>query len=253
MSAGSVERGMGDQSPPRAPGPDEGAGGAAVPQARQTPAPPDAGIPRQVSSENAAAARPRIEESVPGVGGAADDDIAADCIRRLHGEISQELRENLDRLRGHIYLDGYREPTLSVLSNATQTRYYQARSKPGFVFKSDGPWPLLKTCYGYARLDFHRQEGRQPEPKAELPSPNGSTADSAVDRVIMREAIKAFLEKNVPDQGEREVYRLTHMEGMGRGEIAEKLGIDRGTVTARLDRAEERLRSLPPGELDTLR
>ncbi|MEV0780530.1 sigma-70 family RNA polymerase sigma factor [Streptomyces sp. NPDC050428] len=212
---------------------------------------PDAIIPRQVSSEGAEAVRPRIDEPVPDLCRAAADE-AADS-QGLHQQISQELWENAGRLRGLISWGGYREPDLSVLDNDTQMRYYQARSKPGFSFERDEPWPLLRACYRYARLDFHRRESQQPEPVAELPSPNGDAADPVVDRIIEREAIKVFLEKHVPDPSEREIYLLTHMEGKRRGEIAEELGVDRGTVTARLNRAEERLRSLPPDELDFLR
>ncbi|MFI8234928.1 RNA polymerase sigma factor [Streptomyces sp. NPDC085900] len=180
-------------------------------------------------------------------------DKATTAAERLHQEISQELWKYRDRLRGHIYLDGYRQPDLSVLESDTHTRYYKARVKPGFKFVSSTPWPLLKKCYDYARLDFHRQESRQPEPMEELPSDDRDTSDSAVDRVILKEAINAFLERNLPDEREREIYRLTHMEEMGPVEISKKLGIDRKTVTTRLKKAEVRMQSLPPGELDTLR
>lgn len=228
---------MGDQPPPRTPVPAEGAQDAAVPSAFSAPAEHEAHsavLPHQVPRDATMA------------------DKANSVDKRLHQEISQELRANRDRLRGNIYLDGYREPDLSVLENDTHTRYYQARSKSGFAWQRSSPWPLLKKCYGYARLDFHRREARQPEPMEELPL-GSDCADSPVDRVTLREAIKAFLERHLPDKGQREVYRLTHMEGLGPVAISERLGIDRKTVASRLGKAEKQMRSLPPGELDALR
>ncbi|WP_176956272.1 MULTISPECIES: sigma-70 family RNA polymerase sigma factor [unclassified Streptomyces] len=183
---------------------------------------------------------------------AVDAEEAETAARRLREEISQELWDNQDALRGLIYNAGYREPDLSEIVIDAQARYYRARMKPNFVF-TGGPWPFLVHCSGYARKDFHRRQDNLSVPVEKLPEPDVEAKDALVDRVNEREAIKVFLEKYLPDPSEREIYLLTHGETMGPVEIARKLGIDRKTVTARLKRAEERLKSLPPDELGTLR
>ncbi|MFG3207843.1 hypothetical protein [Streptomyces sp. NPDC048192] len=145
-------------------------------------------------------------------------DDAASAHAQLHKEISQESWENRNRLRGYIYSQGYRDPDLSVLENDTQVRYYQARLKPNFVFSHGEPWPLLVQCFRYAHKEFHHKEGKQPRP-----------------------------------EGHRKAWLLAFRDGKGPVEIARELGIDRGTAAEWRDRAQERLKSLPPDELDHLR
>ncbi|MGV9568021.1 sigma-70 family RNA polymerase sigma factor [Streptomyces sp. NPDC003480] len=184
--------------------------------------------------------------------GEVTSDDAAPASAQLHKEISQELWENRDRLRGYIYTLGYRKPDLSVLENETQVRYYRARLKPNFTFMYGEPWPLLVQCFRRARADFHRAESKQPKPVDELPPPDGD-GPSAVERVTQREAINAFLERHLPHEGHRRAWLMAFGDGKGPVEIARELGIDRGTAAEWRDRAMERLKSLPPDELDHLR
>ncbi|TLQ47896.1 sigma-70 family RNA polymerase sigma factor [Streptomyces marianii] len=240
MTAGPAERGFGDQPPPN--------GGEVQPtfRAQAEPEMPSTVLPHQVPYGNASTAL---------AAGAAAVDEATFAAQRLHQEISQELLDHREWLRGVIYGEGYREPDLSTLDSDTQVRYYSARSKPGFTFRV-GPKALFRWCFGKARLDFHRREGRQPEPVGELPEPRPATEESEADRVLQREAIKAFLETHLPDEEERAVYLLAHGwtgEPMTQTAIAEKLDIDRKTVAKRLKRAEKHLKSLPAEMLDALR
>ncbi|MDC2951081.1 sigma-70 family RNA polymerase sigma factor [Streptomyces heilongjiangensis] len=177
---------------------------------------------------------------------------AASAIDQLHKEISQELWEDRNRLRGYIYSLGYREPDLSVLENETQVRYYKARLKPGLTFKHGKPWPLLVQCFRWARADFHREENKYPTPMDELP-PAADDSLSEVDQVTQREAIAAFLERHLPHEGQRKAWELAFQEGKGPAEIGLALGIDRGTAADWRDKAKERLKSLPPEEWDHLR
>lgn len=120
MAAGSVERGMGDSSPPRAPASTEADEGS-------TP----------VAQESIQAVLTRQATAA----GEVTPDEAAAAAALLHTEISQELLENRSRLRGFIYGQGYREPDLSVLDNETQARCCQARIKPDFALRYGEPWP----------------------------------------------------------------------------------------------------------------
>ncbi|EDY43880.1 sigma-70 family RNA polymerase sigma factor [Streptomyces sp. SPB074] len=170
---------------------------------------------------------------------------------RLRERISQELWEHQSALRGLIRRRGYREPDLSDLSNETQARYFQARMRPGFVF-AQGPWPFLVHLFGRVRADFHRGQKRVPVPVEDARAREEAAEDELLRRVDS-EAIASFLEKHLAGPGELAVYLLTHLEDLGPVAIAARLGIDRKTVTARLRRAEKRLRSLLPDELGGLR
>ncbi|MXQ60707.1 MULTISPECIES: sigma-70 family RNA polymerase sigma factor [unclassified Streptomyces] len=222
--------------------------GAAVPQTFRVQGEPEtssAALPNQASYA-AADSSPPVNVDAPDSGTTATDETTpAEC---LHQEISQELYEHDGWLGRMIFKAGYRDPDLSELKGDTQVRYYRARSKPGFAFRNS-PKALLRTCFGKARLDFHRREGRQPEPVEELPESSVPEA-SELDLMMQREAIKTFLEEHLPDVSERMIYLLTHREQMKKKEIAARLGLDRGTVSKRLERAEKRLKSLPPDVLN---
>ncbi|WP_143658470.1 sigma-70 family RNA polymerase sigma factor [Streptomyces sp. Tue6028] len=238
MTAGPTTRGgMGDSSPPeRAPSSATEAGqGAPPPIFRAGAVPPaeeKAVLPHQVSPT--------------------ERDEAVEVAAQLRTEISKELWDHRDRLRRAIHSQGYRDPDLSDIEVRTQVRYYKARMNPAFQLKHGDPWPFLAKCFSYARLDFHRAENRpeRPEDPEELPQP---AADSEIDGITVREAVDAFLERHVPDDGQRTVWLMTYRDRMGPVAIAEELGIDRGTVTARLNRARALLEALPPDELDHLR
>ncbi|MBB4897622.1 sigma-70 family RNA polymerase sigma factor [Streptomyces griseomycini] len=222
--------------------------GAAVPQTFRVQGEPEtsgAALPNQASYA-AADASPPVDVEAPDSGTTAADETApAEC---LHQEISQELYEHDGWLGRVIFKAGYRDPDLSELKGDTQVRYYRARSKPGFTFRNS-PKALLRTCFSKARLDFHRREGRQPEPVEEFPESSVSEA-SELDLAMQREAIKTFLEEHLPDVSERTIYLLRHREQMTRTEIAKRLGLNRGTVAKRLTKAEKHLMSLPADVLN---
>jgi len=243
---------MDDQPPAYVPVPDGGTHSAKVPSAFHALGKPEtscAALPHQVPYDDTSAHPPGKEHAL--ASGPAGADTAALAADRLSREISEELFESRLWLRAVIYRNGYDDPALSVLENETQVRYYKARSKPDFILKH-GPKAFLRACLRRAQADFHRQEGRWPEPVAEFSESRSYTGESAVDLVTLREATKTFLEEHLPDEKERKVYVLTYQDGMRRKEIAEQLGIDRGTVAKRLKRAEKRLKSLSGDQLNAL-
>ncbi|MET9091140.1 sigma-70 family RNA polymerase sigma factor [Streptomyces cyaneofuscatus] len=177
--------------------------------------------------------------------------VKAEAARLLREQISQELWDNQVALRRFIRSRGYREPDLSVLSNETQARYYQARMKPDFAF-TKGPWPFLLFLFRRVRTEFHRGQKLVPVPVEDAKVREEAAEDELLHRVNS-EAIKVFLEKHLSDPSELTIYLMTYLEDLGPVAIAAQLGIDRKTVTARLRRAEKRLRSAPPDELSNLR
>ncbi|MDQ0385989.1 RNA polymerase sigma factor (sigma-70 family) [Streptomyces sp. DSM 42143] len=221
---------------------------AAVPQTFRVQGEPEtsgAALPNQMSY-GAADASPLADVEAPVSRTTTADGTAPG--EGLRQEISQELYEHDGWLGGVIFKAGYRDPDLSELKVDTQVRYYRARSKPGFIFRNS-PKALLRTCFSKARLDFHRREGRQPEPIEELPESSVFEA-SELDLAMQREAIKTFLEEHLPDVSERTIYLLRYREQMTRTQIAEQIGLDRGTVAKRLKKAEKRLMSLPADVLN---
>jgi DNA-directed RNA polymerase specialized sigma24 family protein len=181
-----------------------------------------------------------------------DDAASTAALAQLLDEISQELRENRDRLRRSIYSLGYREPDLSALESETQVRYYRARLKPGFTLRYGDPLPFLRKCFYFAQMDFHRGEGRAPKPVEEVPEPKDDTP-SAMEGVSQGEALMAFLEQHLPHEGQRRAWLMAYVGEMGSVEIAHELGIDRGTATSWAKKAEAHLRSLPPDDFAHLR
>ncbi|EDY55670.2 conserved hypothetical protein [Streptomyces sviceus ATCC 29083] len=175
-----------------------------------------------------------------------------DAVVPTHEEVSAELEETHVPLGRRITKDGFDEQEVHELRAETQVKYYKARRK-GVPLRYGRPWPLLMNCYKFIKADFLRDKHKnreRPQDVEALPLPDPGPC--AMEEVDFNGAIDSFLRRHLPD-AERQVWLMTHGEGMRRKEIAERLGIDRGTVSARLARAEERLKSLPPDELDHLR
>ncbi|MBZ9641372.1 sigma-70 family RNA polymerase sigma factor [Streptomyces sp. PSKA30] len=241
MTAGSTERGTGDSSPrERAPAPVAEAG---------------AGTPLLISDTLAVPSKSETA-AVPHQAAACEQQerAAAAAALLLKQEINRELLENRSRLRSYIAKQGYREPDLTDIESRTQIRYFAARMRPDFSLRHSDPWPFLVHCCRFARKDFHRDANQveSPEPEESLPQ-KVDDGPSATEQVTQRTAIESFLKRHVPHAGEREVWLLTYRDGMEPVEISKKLKIDRGTVTTWRKRAEERLKALPPDELDHLR
>lgn len=240
---GPSERGMGDTSPPK---------GVALPVTETSGS-------EDVSSEASTDGNPEASSDkaiIPAQATAsaadepADDDVGLQVPTRE--EVSAELAETHVPLGRRIASDGYDEHDVHELRVETQVKYFKARMK-GVPLRHGRPWPFLIHCYKWIRLDFHKKNPQNHErpgdvESLDLPDP----APCAMDQVALKEAIESFLERHLPDARERQVWLMTHRDHMGRTEIAKNLRIDRGTVSARLARAEERLRSLPPDELNHL-
>ncbi|MFF2956749.1 hypothetical protein ACFVVU_36075 [Kitasatospora sp. NPDC057965] len=240
MTAGFVEHGPDGSSPPREAAPPAGPAARAqqplpspVPDVSEVP-----GFPRQTRSDS----------------DDADDGEAAQLLRK---QVQEELQQYWEAMKGKIRGAGYTEPDLSEIHQLVNVRYYRARMTPGFAFTADTPWPFMLSCYAFASADFLRNRGLKgglEVPTQEPLEPEDAAGrTSGPDGVDRREAIKALLAAYLPDRQELEIYLLTHMAGLGPVAIAERLRIDRKTVTKRLKKAEARMRSVPGDELDELR
>ncbi len=112
----------------------------------------------------------------------------------------------------------------------------------------DPSLPLEPWLFRIARntaIDALRSAGRRPV-SAPLDEPerlrsNDGTGDPerVGEQLSIRWAVRAAIE-HLPD-GERDVVRLQHLQGLTHGEVAERLGISVGTVKSRSYRAHRRL------------
>lgn len=169
-----------------------------------------------------------------------------------HEEVSAELEETHVPLGRRITKDGFDEQEVHELRAETQVKYYKARRK-GVPLRYGRPWPLLMNCYKFIKADFLTKKHKNPERPQDVEAlPLPDPGPCAMEEVDSKAAVESFLRRHLPE-AERQVWLMTYGEGMKRKEIAERLGIDRGTVSARLARAEERLKALPPDELNHLR
>lgn len=101
-----------------------------------------------------------------------------------------------------------------------------------------GPW--LYTIARRQAIDSYRRERRtQPTDPSEL---DIVALPPSLDQAWEVWQVRLALERLPPD--EREVVRLSWMEGLAHPEIADRLGVPIGTVKSRSHRAHKRLTSL---------
>ncbi|NBE53236.1 RNA polymerase sigma factor [Streptomyces boluensis] len=159
--------------------------------------------------------------------------------------LDDELRRLNGRIRRWVVQDGLSRHVDEIAQNAL-VRVYQARTRPDFAYRqADGGVGFAYQCTQFAIRDFWAERKKEGERRTRFlthPEPRllGEAEDGDLGRLLDQQALRSFLEQHLPDK-EREVYWLRHYREMQLREIAAFLKIDRGTVRARLQRAEERL------------
>ncbi len=155
------------------------------------------------------------------------------------------LREHDDRMRAVAYrLVG----SESVMDDVLQVAYLKAhRALPGFRADADfGTW--LHRIVVNAAYDHLRKVGRTAEvPLDAVPEPVAPT--SMEDRLALGTQLQDALATLSPDF--RAAVVLVDGEGLSYAEAAEALGVERGTLASRLNRARAQLRDRlrrPDGE-----
>lgn len=130
----------------------------------------------------------------------------------------------------------------SLAEEATQQTFLQAwRAAQRFDTSRDlAPW--LATIARRAAIDVHRREAvRVHESVEELlqRAPSVLAVEDGAERAYDVWEVRAAVD-DLPD-GEREVVRLAHLQGLTHAEIADRLAIPVGTVKSRSSRAHRRL------------
>ena len=166
----------------------------------------------------------------------------------LHTQISAELRHQRPIIRAKIAASGLHKH-MDELEQATLIRIYQARMNSVSAYTADeNGEAFARRMTGWVIIDFRRAQGRDRlVPVAELEETTGIPA--ADEALAIRVQLLGFLEKHLPDETERAIYILHHVEDYKIVEIAKLLGMDRGTVSTWLRRAEGRIGDAPKDEL----
>lgn len=130
----------------------------------------------------------------------------------------------------------------SLAEEASQQAFLQAwRAAHRFDASRDlAPW--LATIARRAAIDLHRREAVRAHDSVEdlsVRAPSVLAVEDGVDRAYDVWEVRAAVD-DLPD-GEREVVRLSHLQGLTHAEIAHQLSIPIGTVKSRSNRAHRRL------------
>ena len=129
-----------------------------------------------------------------------------------------------------------------LAEEATQYTFVKAwRSASSFDADRElGPWRA--TSARRAAIDIHRRERRRPAVTLEGVAPGDPAVVSLppdIEQLYDVWQVRRAVDTLAPD--EREVVRLSHLEGLTHPEIAERLGIPIGTVKSRSYRAHRQL------------
>lgn len=110
----------------------------------------------------------------------------------------------------------------------------------------DARAPLRHWLYGIAKgvgRNHARKARRQAVRRDQLPEvTRGPTQESSVQRAEVAQLLERFLRTMNPKL--REVFVLTHIDGMAGPEVARMLGVELNTVYSRLRRARRRFETM---------
>jgi RNA polymerase sigma-70 factor (ECF subfamily) len=129
----------------------------------------------------------------------------------------------------------------ALCEEATQQTFVKAWRAAGSVDPNRDLGPWLATIARRAAIDLYRHEARRRAGPLDAVPPDHPALAAApmTDRCLdVWEVRRAVSELPLV---EREVVRLQHFEGLGHGQIAERLGVPIGTVKSRSSRAHRRL------------
>lgn len=152
------------------------------------------------------------------------------------GAFSQLLRAHDDAMRAVAYkMLGDQ----AAMDDVLQTAYLKAFRKIS-TFRADaafGTWLhriVMNSCYDLLRSSGRRSEVSYGE------VPETTAPDSYEDRLATSQQLQTALQALSVEH--RAVVLLVDGEGLSYGEAADTLGIERGTVASRLNRARSELR-----------
>lgn len=129
-----------------------------------------------------------------------------------------------------------------LAEEATQQTFVQAWRHASSFDSARELAPWLATIARRVAIDIHRREARRPSSSlddARADDPALVTLPVNVATAWEAGQVRHALER-LPE-GEREVVRMQHLEGLSHTEIAEQLGIPVGTVKSRSFRAHSTL------------
>lgn len=168
--------------------------------------------------------------------GVADPDLVRSAVDGDVTAFTKLLRQHDDRMRAVAYrMVG----TASATDDVLQTAYLKAhRALSRFRGEADfGTWLhriVVNACY-----DHLRRAGRRAEVSLHA-VPDMASPESMEDRLALGSELNQALAALAPDF--RAAVILVDGEGWSYAEAAEVLGIERGTVASRLNRARALLR-----------
>lgn len=133
-----------------------------------------------------------------------------------------------------------------LAADCVQQAFVQAWRAAGSFDEERALGPWLHAITRRAAIDLYRREARHRTVDGDR-APEPSTEPVAIERTWETWEVRRALDQ-LPDD-EREVIRLSHLEGLTHTEIAARTGVPVGTVKSRSHRAHQRLVEL----LDHLR
>lgn len=125
-----------------------------------------------------------------------------------------------------------------MAADAVQQAFVQAWRAASTYSPDADPAPWLFTITRRTAIDVWRRERRHDvadQPEGDEPAVPGPSLEAAWEAWEVRRAVAGLSGE------ERDVVRLTHLDGLTHVETAERLGVPVGTVKSRVHRAHRRL------------
>ena len=153
-----------------------------------------------------------------------------------------ELYDRYGRTAYGLALRILRDDTLA--EDAVQDAFLTAwRTASAYRPERSNPRAWILTLTHRRAVDIVRREQyRRTEPEQEAPEAGGATAEETAILSWERRRVVQALDRLRPD--ERELLELAYYGGLTQSELAERLGVPRGTIKSRTYTALARLRGL---------